>query len=107
MTTQTKQGHTKGPWATDGKTIEYERGQHQCHITGFVPAEECDMNGADVDCLIACAYGKNIASANAHLIAAAPELLEACKYAIAQAGISPNSPTYIKLKQALEKAEKG
>lgn len=37
--------------------------------------------------------------------AAAPELLEACKYVLKQAGLSVNSPSYKKLTSALAKVE--
>jgi hypothetical protein len=42
---------------------------------------------------------------DAKLIASAPELLKACKFTIA--GLSINSPSYNKLKQAINKAERG
>lgn len=60
--------HTPGPWAVSFGTDVYlhgERFEHNRHIA------DCDM---DMD------LGKDEREANARLVAAAPELLEALKY---------------------------
>lgn len=41
------------------------------------------------------------------IAAAAPDLLEACKYALKQAGLSVDGPTYKKLLAAITAAEGG
>lgn len=43
--------------------------------------------------------------ANANLMAAAPDLLDACKMAVEQAGLSTNSPCYTRIQEVIQKAE--
>jgi hypothetical protein len=62
--------HTPGPWTFQGNGYHWRNGEYQSdgtsETTGFCPF---------------CAHGESAAEcvANARLIAAAPELLEACK----------------------------
>ena len=84
--------HTKGEWYTSGKSINNAE-QH------LVISEDKGQN-------VAVCYGVEEAQANAHLIAAAPELLEACKTAIeGNRTHAPIDVTFRILQEAINKAE--
>ena len=81
MTLQTKQGHTPGPW----RVITYEEWEklHQDGAHYFSSVAQVNPSGY-LDYLICqCADKGSLQKtrANARLIAAAPDLLEACKAA--------------------------
>ena len=77
MTGETK--HTPGPWEANGKSV-----RTKCHdASGHAPN---GYEGGICNCLGARGFGKEldaVAKANAKLIAAAPELLESAKQALA------------------------
>lgn len=106
--TETKAKHTPGPWTaedtTEGNTREIQR-FHDCEL-GFqiwakqrIAFTERQNVGADVE------------AANARLIAAAPELLAACKRAEASAWLVATSGNadavaiHEELRTAIAKAE--
>ena len=78
--------HTEGPWFVDGNSIAHQSGDIAT-LDGVRPYEEEE--------------------ANARLIAAAPELLEACRDAAIrlEVGNSTDNPTYRQLEAAIAKAE--
>lgn len=65
--------HTPGPWATDDAN-DAPRDVMSHGGRGLVATAYVILRGGEEECPIACA--------NARLIAAAPELLEACKNAL-------------------------
>ena len=93
--------HTKGPWTVDEEGWEDEG---LCIYGGGVP-----MSSGEHAVAFVVNYGGTVeaAEANARLIAAAPELLEACRDAAIrlEVGNFPNNPTYRQLAAAIAKAE--
>jgi hypothetical protein len=94
--------HTPGLW-----TIRKQQG-NSWSILGKVPANDVDMIGAPVECRLADVHS---IEANAHLIAATPELLEACKAAYEKEmdrcdseDVSPTNGYALMLKNAIAKA---
>ncbi len=89
--------HTKGQWYTSGKSINIAD-QH------LIISEDKGQN-------VAICYGVSNAEeaqANAHLMTAAPEMLEACILALndfEMEGIELNHDTVTALRAALNKAE--
>ena len=91
----TKQTHTPGPWEylPLNKCIRSKSSAISEHSLRFV----CDLSQDEE---------KEISEANARLIASAPELLEACKFAYDYLHINPSRKVISdKLKQAIAKAE--
>jgi hypothetical protein len=107
--------HTPGPWRIQGAvTITGKPGG----IPRFLvwPAEETETSVVEIceiDCQIEGNYTCNIAEAkaNARLIAAAPELLAACKFLLAAAETEPGMAIYVahiqQARAAIAKAERG
>jgi len=96
-----KMNHTRGPWEICGSTIEViidADVEVDCTVIKSADGSEVCLLARDSEC-------SEQLEANARLISAAPDMLEACKLVIEQAGLSTNSPCYIKLKQVIEKAE--
>lgn len=89
---ENKPKHTPGPWQA-----------HDNDGTGTLPCVLSEKVNCGGNFYVAQCPNGNFA--DARLIAAAPELLEACKFALAQAGLSPDSPTAAILKAAIAKAE--
>lgn len=100
---------TAGPWESMGLMVYRggEEGANICEISSprgsrWVEHHRCDISDPDWD----------EAVANMRLIRAAPELLEACRFALDHLTGAPAgevSPSYLAnvLLQVIEKAEKG
>lgn len=94
--------HTPGPWRAD---------IHKRHAIGspfgviFPPKGNCPI-ATVLDDTIA-GYEYSIAESNARLIAAAPDLLEACKEFVRKVdcGEAKSKRSYAQMKSAIEKAE--
>jgi hypothetical protein len=73
--------HTPGPWNFQGNGYGWRNGEYQS-----------DGNAANGYCPF-CAHGESASEcvANARLIAAAPELLEACEAAVTMFSVKPDS----------------
>ncbi len=69
-----KQGHTPGPW----KVSEFHRTVHQATAS----RDSCSVIIANMPLFTGPGYSKQFNEANTRLIAAAPELLEACRLAL-------------------------
>jgi hypothetical protein len=92
--------HTPGPWATTEAVTTRE-------VDGY-ETTACAVNRADVGQAIALVYaGFGDGPANARLIAAAPELLEALKdlFTVAQANGWAEDARYMRARRAIAKAE--
>jgi len=91
--------HTPAPWIADNGDSELWGIFQKQDCNGI--AYLCEPNGE--------LLRENEAEANAHLIAAAPELLEACKQALrtleARGVDIYSDPRYLLVKQAIAKAE--
>lgn len=81
--------HAPGPWTTDGESIW--GGDKACIAHVYTACAGCRPT-------------RKTAKANARLIAAAPELLEACGAIIRMNYINPQNPMAIKLKLIISKA---
>lgn len=82
--------HTPGPWIADTLMIFPDNGDAITHAIAEIKCRNVDDREP---------------YANAHLIAAAPDMLEALEYALNQAGLSPDSPTYKKIDLAIKLAK--
>ena len=101
--------YTKGPWESAGLMIYAggEDGANICEVSSprtssYVEHRRCQLDDPDWD----------EAVANMRLIRTAPELLEACRFALDHLTGAPGgevSPSYLAnvLLQVIEKAEKG
>jgi hypothetical protein len=79
-----EQKHTKGPWGYQPRNPKYKG------YSGFtVYQQEILESGIDRFTLLATVHDSENAEANARLIAAAPELLAACKAVMAEIFNSP------------------
>ena len=88
MTTQIQEKHTPGPWKIGGTRISVYT-----------------QDGLTI--ATAKRYDGLAANANARLIAAAPELLKACKAALFELSGINNGPECKQLAEAIAKAEGG
>ena len=94
-------GHTAGPWHVEmEEPVDYPVLDKHCLIgTGRGTPEEPFRHVADAG------YAGNAeARANARLIAAAPELLAACKLALARLRCEYDDPAQVEARDALVKA---
>lgn len=91
--------HTPGPWKA------YRQNHHQ------IPAHQIEDAAHMLVAYTGHTRTPGQADANATLIAAAPDLLSACKAALADIDSEPNSvhgfPSYAKLRDAIAAAEGG
>ena len=88
--------HTPGPW----KAVPYGGWENETHgkysgYAGRIVADDIDIYAGP--CSFWALHGRNPdeAEANARLIAAAPELLAACKLAVEKAGTSRHCERYM------------
>jgi len=104
MNTQTQINHTPGPWITFIRTFGPE----------VITDNEAGKRLASLHWATCRDIDENESIANARLIAAAPELLEACKLALGQLeGVNPTSGVHSSslsadiriIKEAISKAE--
>ena len=100
MKNDTKQAHTPGPWCVDeGNGPGYNV---------YVVKDQANDADPYCDMTIEChGEGHETNKANARLIAAAPELLEACKEFVrkVECGEARSTRSYKQMKEAIAKAE--
>ena len=85
--------HTPGPWRT-------------FNVADVFPDDGDTEGGRQIaDCAVGELIGFHEAAANARLIAAAPDLLEALKDMVLYCDMFPNAPYHVKAKAAIAKAE--
>ncbi len=90
--------YTKGPWATKPMTSTYQIPIHRKRTPGHLPFWIASVDAGKIG-------GTEEATANARLIAAAPDLLEACKVALVVLSELEPEVALDKIKAAIIKAE--
>ena len=101
MTTKAKDSFTPGPWRHHP---DYRGGKNVVYVEALVGGERCEHT-------VAHAYDGSLydnqamTEANARLIAAAPDLLEAGKRLLEHLREAPLTPAYGRMAAAIRKAE--